>query len=45
MVSTYRIADTQRLSNKGKETGKPLYVIDYNHNMGGVYLKEHLLHM
>ena len=34
MVSTYRSADTQRVSNKGKETEKPLCMIDYNHNMG-----------
>ena len=26
---------TQRVSNKGKATEKPLNVIDYNHNMGG----------
>ena len=35
MVSTYHNADTQRVSNKGKETEKPLCVIDYNHNTGG----------
>ena len=35
MVSTYHSADTQRVSNKGKETEKPLCVIDYNRNMGG----------
>ena len=29
MVSTYHSADTQRVSNKGKETEKPLCVIDY----------------
>jgi len=33
------------VSNKGKETEKPLCVIDYNHNMGGVDLKGQLLHM
>jgi len=44
-VSTYHSADTQRVSNKGKETDKPLCVIDYNHNMGGVDSKEQLLHM
>ena len=32
MVSTYQSADTQRVSNKGKETEKPLCVIHYNHN-------------
>jgi len=45
MVSTYHNADTQRVSNKGKETEKPLCVIDYNHNMEGVDLKDNLLHM
>jgi len=45
MVSTYHSADTQRFSNKGKETEKPLCVIDYNHNIGGVDLKDQLLHM
>jgi len=34
MVSTYHSADTQRVSNKGKETEKPLCVNDSNHNMG-----------
>ena len=34
MVSTYHSADTQRVSNKDKETEKPLCMIDYNHNMG-----------
>ena len=42
MVSTYNSADTQRVSNKGKETEKPLCVIDYNHNMGEVKLKDQL---
>jgi len=45
MVSTYHSADTQTVSNKGKETEKPLCVIDYNHNVGGVDLKEQMLHM
>ena len=45
MVSTYHNVDTQRVSNKGKETEKPLCVIDYNHTMGGDYLKDNLLHM
>ena len=45
MVSTYHSANTQRVSSKGKETEKPLCVIDYNHKMGGVDLKEKLLHM
>ena len=45
MVSTYHNADTQRVSNKGKATQKPLCMIDYNHNVGGVDLKDQLLHM
>jgi len=45
MVSTYHSADTQRVSNKGKETEKPLCVIDYIHNVGGVDLKDQLLRM
>ena len=45
MVSTYHNADTQRVSNKGKETEKPLCMIVYDHNMGGVDLKELLLHI
>ena len=36
IVSTYRSADTQRVSNEGEETGKPLCVIDYNHKVEGV---------
>jgi len=36
MVSTYHSADTQRVSNKGKEKEKPLCVIDCNGKMGGV---------
>jgi len=45
VVSTYHSADTQRVSNKGTETEKPLCVIDYNHKKGGVDLKDQLLHM
>jgi len=45
MVSTYHSADTQGVSNKGKEIEKLLCVIDYNHNMGGVNFKDQLLHM
>ena len=36
---------THRVSNKGKETEKPLCVIDYNHKMEEVDLKDKLLHM
>jgi len=45
MVSTHHSADTQKVSNKGKETEKPLCVIDYNDKVGGVDLKDQLLHM
>jgi hypothetical protein len=34
-----------RVGEKGKENEKPLCVIDYNHNMGAVDLKEKLLHL
>ena len=37
-------ADTQRVSNKGKETEKPLLVIDYNHNKG-IRLEGAVLHI
>jgi len=39
MVSPYHSADTQTVSNKGKETEKPLCEIDYNHNMGGSWFE------
>jgi len=45
VVSTYHSADTQRVSNEGKETEKPLCMIDYNHSMGEDDLKDQLLHM
>jgi len=45
IVSTYHSADTQRVSNKGKETEKPLCMTDYNHKMGEVDLKDQLLHL
>jgi len=44
MVSINHSAGTQRVSNKGTETEKPLCVIDYNHNMGGVNLKDQSSH-
>jgi hypothetical protein len=44
MGSTYPSADTQRVCNKGKEAEKSLCVIDYNHDMEGVDLKDQLLH-
>ena len=45
IVSTYHSADSQRVSNKDKQPEKPLCVVDYNHKMGGVNLKNQLLHM
>ena len=45
MVSTYHSVDTQRVSNKGKETQKPLCVNGYNHNMGRVNLEDQLLYI
>jgi len=35
----------QRVSKKGKEMQKPLYVIDYNCNFWEVNLKDQSLHM
>ena len=35
---------TRGVFNKAKKTEKPLCVIDYNHNMEGVDLKDKLLH-
>ena len=35
MLSTYRSADTQKVSNKGMETKEPLCVTDYNHKLAG----------
>jgi len=37
MVSIYHSADTQRVSNKGKETEKPLCMTHYNHNGGSQF--------
>jgi hypothetical protein len=34
-----------RVGEKGKETEKPLCVIDYYHNMGAVDLKDRLLRL
>jgi len=34
VVSTYHSANTQRVSNKGKETEKALCVIEFNQQMG-----------
>jgi len=45
VVSTYHSADTHMVSKKGQEIEKPLCMNDYNHNMGGVDLKDQLLHM
>ena len=45
MASTYHSADTQRVSDKDKETEQPLCVIDYNLNIGEVNLEGQLLHV
>jgi len=45
MVSKYHNAENQIVSNRGKDTEKPLCVTDDNHNIGGVDLKDNLLHM
>ena len=45
LLSTYHNDATMPVNKRGKETQKPVCVIDYNHNMGGVDLKDQLLHM
>jgi hypothetical protein len=45
MVSVYHSADMQRVSKKGKEMQKPLYVTNNNCNFWEVNLKDQLLHM
>jgi len=44
-IATFELCEHTDGFNRGKETEKPLCVIDCNHNMGGVDLKDQLLHM
>jgi hypothetical protein len=44
MISMYHSHDTRTVTIRGKETVKPISVLDYNHCIGGVDLKDQLLH-
>jgi hypothetical protein len=43
MISTYHDAEIKIVTKRGKDTQKPVCVIDYNKWMGGVDLKDQLL--
>ncbi|XP_023721062.1 piggyBac transposable element-derived protein 4-like [Cryptotermes secundus] len=44
MISTYHSHDTRTVTVRGKEVVKPLSVLDHDKSMGGVDLKDQLLH-
>jgi hypothetical protein len=45
MISTYHNADTRSITKRRKQVTKPSCVVDYNHNMGAIDLKDQLLNM
>jgi len=45
MVSTFLSDETKRVCKKGKETEKPVYVINYNQHVVGVDLNDQLFHV
>jgi hypothetical protein len=44
MISTYHNHETRTVTIRGKETVKPISILDYNKSMTGIYLKNQLLH-
>jgi hypothetical protein len=45
MISTYHSDDMRTVTVSRKEVQKPISVIDYNTNMGGIDLKDQMLQM
>jgi hypothetical protein len=45
MILTFHNMEMKSEMKKGKETRKPVCVVDYNRCMGGIYLKDQLLQM
>jgi hypothetical protein len=44
MISMYHSHGTRTVKTRGKETVKPIKMLDYNQCTGGVGLKDQLLH-